>query len=238
MITRTARPTRMSAPDRRDQILDATQAIVDEQGFHALSIEAVARRAGISRPVVYEHFGDLAGLLEALTDRMAERAGAQLAAVLPADLDRDDPAGALLAAFRGYLEAARSDPATWRMVLMPPEGAPEIARERIAIGRNAVLAQLAEAIRPGLGSGQASPDPELTARMISTLADDAVRLALTDPEQYPVERLLSHAQWMLGQLEPPRPGAAKRAATRAGEPQRRATRRRTASRATGRRSGR
>jgi hypothetical protein len=85
------------------------------------------------------------------------------------------------------------------MVLMPPEGAPEIARERIAIGRNAVLAQLAEAIRPGLGSGQASPDPELTARMISTLADDAVRLALTDPEQYPVERLLSHAQWMLGQ---------------------------------------
>jgi AcrR family transcriptional regulator len=67
MITRTARPTRMSAPDRRDQILDATQAIVDEQGFHALSIEAVARRAGISRPVVYEHFGDLAGLLEALT---------------------------------------------------------------------------------------------------------------------------------------------------------------------------
>src|SRR5438445_6053023 len=113
-----SRPARLSAEDRRRQLLDVTAEIADDEGFHALSIEAVARRAGISRPVVYEHFGDLAGLLEALTDRMAERAGAQLAAVLPADLDHDDPSGALMAAFRGYLEAARSDPATWRMVLM------------------------------------------------------------------------------------------------------------------------
>jgi AcrR family transcriptional regulator len=65
------------------QLLDVTKEIVGEQGFHAVSIEAVARRAGITRPVVYEHFGDLKGLLEALVEREGARALAQLAAILP-----------------------------------------------------------------------------------------------------------------------------------------------------------
>ena len=38
-------------------------------GFHAVSIEAVAREAGITRPIVYGHFDDLGGLLEALVER-------------------------------------------------------------------------------------------------------------------------------------------------------------------------
>ena len=57
---------RMSGPDRREQILDVTRAIVGERGFHAVSIEAVARAAGITRPIVYEHFESLGGLLPAL----------------------------------------------------------------------------------------------------------------------------------------------------------------------------
>ena len=59
----------MTAPVRREQLLDVTTAIVVEHGFHAVSIQAVARRAGISRPLVYEHFGDLDGLLQALVER-------------------------------------------------------------------------------------------------------------------------------------------------------------------------
>ena len=60
--------TRMQAGERREQLLDATKAIVAERGFHAVSIEAVAREAGITRPIVYGHFNDLPGLLEALVD--------------------------------------------------------------------------------------------------------------------------------------------------------------------------
>jgi hypothetical protein len=86
---------------------------------------------------------------------------------------------------------------TWRLVLMPPEGAPEVLRERIARGRDAVVAVLAEFVRPGL----ASPDPPLTARMLSALSDEAARLMLTDPGEYPIERLMAHAEWLLGQLQ-------------------------------------
>jgi AcrR family transcriptional regulator len=191
--------TRMSAEERREQVLDSTKAIVAEDGFHAVSIEAVARRAGITRPIVYSHFGDLHGLLEALVERESERALRQLAAVVPTDLGEGDPRAILLAAQRGYLEVVASDPDTWRLLLMPTEGAPAILRERIAGGRAAVVAQLAQAVAAGLGPAR-SPDPELTAHMLSATSDADARLLLDDPEQYPVERLLAHTRWMLEQF--------------------------------------
>src|SRR3954469_4309388 len=126
-VTYSAR--RMTGEQRREQLLDATKAIAVEDGFHAVSIEAVARQAGITRPIVYGHFDDLWGLLEALVERETARALAQLP-----DTFEDLP-GALTA----YLEAVRSDPNTWKLVLVPQEGAPRLLHERIAAGREAVV---------------------------------------------------------------------------------------------------
>jgi AcrR family transcriptional regulator len=190
--------TRLPASERREQLLDTTKAIVAAQGFHAVSIEAVARDAGVSRPIVYGHFEHLNGLLEALVLRESTRALAQLQRVLPSGME--EPRAQLLSALRAYLEAVESDPDTWRLVLMPPEGAPSLLRDLLARGRAAVVGQLAEAVRPGLGSGGPSPDPELTARTLSAIADESARLLLTEPERYPVERLAAHAGWVLEQL--------------------------------------
>ena len=177
---------------------------------HAVSIERVARDAGITRPVVYGHFHDLPGLLEALLERESGRALSQLVAILPADLDRGDVRELLLGALRGYLDAVRSDPATWRLVLMPQEGAPKKLHEHIARGRTAILEQLARAVGPGFGRAGESPDPELTARLLSAFADEAARLLLVEPDRYPVERLLAHARWALGRLRPV-PGSPRKA---------------------------
>jgi AcrR family transcriptional regulator len=193
-------PARMTAEERREQLLDATKAIAGRAGFHAVSIEAVAREAGITRPVVYGHFQDLAGLLEALVTRESDRALAQLAEVMPTDLGHGDPVDALLAGLNGYLSAVEADPVTWRLVLMPPEGAPGVLRDAIARGRAAVVAQLAEVVSPGFGAGRESPDPELTAIMMSTLSDEGARLLLTDPARFPKERILEHARWFLAEL--------------------------------------
>ena len=192
---------RLSAAERREQLIDVTAALAAEEGFHRISIESVARRAGITRPIVYEHFNDLPGLLEAMVDRENERALAQLAAILPREPSAGDPAGALTQCLRGYLEAVRTEPVRWRLVLMPPEGAPEILRERIATGRAAVLAALAQFVGPGLES----PDPALTAATVSAVADEAARLTLNDPETFPVDRLVSHAEWVLRRLAGERP---------------------------------
>jgi AcrR family transcriptional regulator len=190
--------TRMQAGERREQLLDATKTIVAERGFHAVSIEAVAREAGITRPIVYGHFTDLPGLLEALVERETARALAQLVTVLPTDLGHGDPRAALLAALRGYLEVVHDDPATWRLVLMPPEGAPPILHDLIAQGRAAVLEQLTRAVGPRL----ASPDPELFAHTLSAISDEGARLLLTDPERYPVERIVTFAGWLMRELAP------------------------------------
>jgi AcrR family transcriptional regulator len=191
----------MSASERREQLLDVTKKLAEEQGFHGLSIEAIAKRAGITRPVVYAHFEDLDALLEAMLQREAMRALTQLAAIMPAELpDGPDRKDALLAALRGYLEVIQADPVTWRLVLMPPEGAPHILREQVETGRDAIVATLAKVVGPGLAPQRPSPDPELTARLLSALSDEGARLLLKDPQQYPIERLMRHAEWLLGQL--------------------------------------
>jgi AcrR family transcriptional regulator len=191
----------MSAAGRREQLLDVTKRLVGEQGFHNLSIEAIAKRAGITRPVVYAHFEDLDALLEAMLQREAMRALSQLGAILPRALpDGGERSSALLSALRGYLEAIQADPVTWRLVLMPPEGAPRVLRETVEKGREAVVAALAQVVGPGLAPERPSPDPQLTARLLSSLSDEAARLLLSDPEQYPIERLMRHADWLLHQL--------------------------------------
>jgi AcrR family transcriptional regulator len=112
----------MTGEARREHLLDVAKALVAEHGFHGVSVEAVARGAGITRPIVYRHFEDLAALLDALVERETLRALLQLRDVLPADVSD------LISAFDGYLSAVRSDPVTWRLVLVPPEGAPALLR--------------------------------------------------------------------------------------------------------------
>ncbi|CAN5612280.1 TetR/AcrR family transcriptional regulator [soil metagenome] len=196
----------MSAAERREQILAVTKGVADAEGFHAISLERIAREAGITRPIVYQHFGDLNGLLTALVEEEGQAALAQLDNVTPAGPLGEDPVEELLSALRSYLEAVASDPARWRLVLMPPEGSPPVLRERIAEGRGAVVAQLAEYaapfLRPGGSPQSASPDIELTALWMSMLSDDAARLLLTEPEKYPIDRQIAHTRWLLQRISP------------------------------------
>lgn len=57
---------RLTQADRRSQLLDVAIKIVHDSGTDALSLGTVAERAGVSKPVVYEHFGTRSGLLVAL----------------------------------------------------------------------------------------------------------------------------------------------------------------------------
>jgi AcrR family transcriptional regulator len=204
-VTNATHRPRLPRAERREQLLDVTKEIVGEHGLHAVSIDRVAREAGVSRPIIYEHFNDLGGLLNALLDREGNRALAQLATFMPtAAGEGTELLDVLLAALTGYLEAVRSDPITWQLMLMPPEGAPEFLRERVEQARAAVVAQLAALVEQAFEpwGGQRTPDPELTAYSMSTLADTWARLLLTDPDRFDLERILVHARWALGRFAP------------------------------------
>src|SRR4051794_16112361 len=60
---------RMTGQARREQLLDVGRALFAEKGFEATSIEEIAARAGVSKPVVYEHFGGKEGLYAVVVDR-------------------------------------------------------------------------------------------------------------------------------------------------------------------------
>jgi AcrR family transcriptional regulator len=59
----------MTGKERRQQLLDIGRALFAERGFEAASIEEIAARAGVSKPIVYEHFGGKEGLYAVVVDR-------------------------------------------------------------------------------------------------------------------------------------------------------------------------
>ncbi len=188
----------MRATERREQLLDVATELIVERGFHGASVEAVAQRAGITRAVIYQHFGDRQALLETVVDREMTRAQSQVSETAMADLSEGDAHELMLESLEAFLRAVHDHPRTWRLVLMPPEGAPETLRVAIARGRRAVLAKLASAVRPALRSDD-DDDAELTARVLSAISDEYARLVLTDAERFTPERLLRHARRWLEQ---------------------------------------
>ncbi len=65
---RTSRP-RMTGTQRRQQLIEIGRALFAERGYDATSIEEIAQRAQVSKPVVYEHFGGKEGLYAVVVDR-------------------------------------------------------------------------------------------------------------------------------------------------------------------------
>lgn len=64
---------RMTGQQRREQLLDIGRSLFAERGFEATSIEEIAHRAKVSKPVVYEHFGGKEGLYAVVVDREMKR---------------------------------------------------------------------------------------------------------------------------------------------------------------------
>lgn len=190
-----ARPRRKYAPrlppaERREQLLDAALELIAEEGYAAVSIDAVARRVGVSRPVVYSVFSDLGALLEALLAREEERVLAQLATAVPTTLGDRDPDEVVVDGIMAFLGAVAENPMSWRLVLLPLEGTPGSLRERVERSRGAVVEQVERLVAWGLErrGGPDGIDVELFARIIVVLGEEAGRLVLTDPERFPPER--------------------------------------------------
>ena len=79
----------MSSSQRREQLITIGRQIFAERGFDATSIEEVAARAKVSKPVVYEHFGGKEGLYAVVVDREVRSLLDRLSAALTAGHPRE-----------------------------------------------------------------------------------------------------------------------------------------------------
>jgi AcrR family transcriptional regulator len=86
---RETRPrVRMTGRERREQLVLVGRTLFAERGFDAASIEEIAARAGVSKPVVYEHFGGKEGLYAVVVDREMSDLLARLTRALSAGTPR------------------------------------------------------------------------------------------------------------------------------------------------------
>jgi len=84
----------MTGRERREQLIAVGRQVFAERGFEATSIEEIAERAKVSKPVVYEHFGGKEGLHAVIVDRAVQDLMSRLLESLEADHPREQVARA------------------------------------------------------------------------------------------------------------------------------------------------
>jgi AcrR family transcriptional regulator len=178
--------------ERREQLLDAAIRVIVRDGYDGVSVESIAREAGVTRPVVYGAFAGLGPLLGALLDRQQARALEQLASAFPTDAA--DPAEAMLTAVRTMAERVRSDPLTWRPILAAPQATPDAVRRRIDADRDLVRAYLQGLLEGVLPDGA---DAELAAHTLVATLEYFGRVLIEDPDRFDPERLVGFAAGIL-----------------------------------------
>ena len=197
----------MPPAQRREQLIDAALEVILEHGYRGVSIEAVARTAGVTRPVVYDHFPDLPRLLHALVEREERYSLDQLEEVIPAvvnDAAGGEPVEVLGGAVRRFLNAVVDRPATWRLILLPLDGTPAIVRDHIEVNRARMLKRIEALVELSIRLGQLPEDldVELAARAIRDLGEEAGRTALTDPVSFTPDRYERFVQSVLRLIWP------------------------------------
>ena len=102
-----ARSPRMSGRERREQLVMIGRSVFAQKGYDATSVEEIAARAQVSKPIVYEHFGGKEGLYAVVVDREIQALLGQITAALQ---EHEGNARALLEAaamaLLDYIEAS------------------------------------------------------------------------------------------------------------------------------------
>ncbi|QNG17993.1 TetR/AcrR family transcriptional regulator [Rhodococcus triatomae] len=177
----------MSPDERREQLLDVVLEIIDTRGVAAVSMDAVARGAGVTRPVVYGLFSDTDDILRSSLDREERRAMEQVGGAIPVPGEGDvvDAFGQLIEAF---LRAVDEAPQRWRAIFMVADSGTPAFHHRVEHGRALLIERCADALRAS-DRVDGSVDVELLAHHLHAALWGAGRLLLVRPDTFPLERL-------------------------------------------------
>lgn len=186
---------------RRRHLLELATALFAERGFETASMDELAARASVSKPVIYDQFGSKDGLLAAVVDAM----GIELnQAVVAAVAGRTEPADLLAAGSLAFYRFVGERSGTWAMAfgaIRSLDGASPQTAERIAEIRARQDSLVATVIRASARSLGTDPDPlELSAitRGLNGVYEGLVEWWESHPEVEP-ERL---AEWTVALVLP------------------------------------
>ncbi|MFJ2026590.1 TetR family transcriptional regulator [Streptomyces sp. NPDC087897] len=170
---RSAERQRTAAESRRRELLEAADRVVLRDGPQA-SMNAIAAEAGITKPILYRHFGDKGGLYRALAARHTDALLSALRAALDAPADRRRRVESTLDT---YLAAIEARPQVYRFLMHPSDGSadasptdisPVPAEQGFDVGRHSapLLRRLGEELGQVIAERvDLGPDSEQTARI-------------------------------------------------------------------------
>jgi AcrR family transcriptional regulator len=181
---------------RRPQVLDAALDLFLERGYEGASMQAVAERAGVTKPVVYACFPSKEKLFRALLRREEGRILGEIQAAF-GEADLVDPERTLSGGFTAFLRAVAASPEVYRLIFLQEGGGNMAVARRIQRGREAQVDALSLLARGWLErdsrgertAGELDATARLLGHAIAGLAEAGARLLLSGVDQWTPESL-------------------------------------------------
>lgn len=179
--TQRASRKRMKAAERRVQLLEVARRVFGTSGFHAVSMEAVAKEAGVTKPILYDHFSSKKDLYLALID-------ADLAVLHDSVRQAlDSPIGnreRIRASFEAYFDFVDEEADGFRLLMQETVGAERDFRERVEKVREQILSEVADLIvRESRGNLDRVHAETVAAALIGMVETVAQRDPAASPER-------------------------------------------------------
>lgn len=187
------RGARLSRPARRHQLLRAARESFVAQGYHAAAMDDIAERAGVSKPVLYQHFPSKRELYLAL---VAEHTQQMIDAVSTALASTSDNRQRVAATLAAYFDFVDSDDEAFRLVFESDlTSDPEVGA---AVDR--VTSECAELFADVImqDTGLPRPEAELLAVALTGMAQVSARYWMRSGRRVPrdaVDRLMRQLSW-------------------------------------------
>ncbi len=142
------RSNRLPRHERRRQLLDAALEVFVSQGYHAAAMDEIAERAGVSKPVLYQHFPGKLELYLALLD---ESVDTLVEAVRDALRSNPDPKQRVAATFGAYFEFVGGEGRAYRLVFESDLSNETAVRDRLDRGTRECAEMVSQAVREDAG---------------------------------------------------------------------------------------
>ena len=184
---RTPRGTRLARPARRKQLLGAAHELFVAHGYHAAAMDDIAERAGVSKPVLYQHFPSKLELYCALLDQHAEDLAAKVRRALASTTDNKARVAASVAAYFDFVDGKGSDvEGAFRLVFESDLRNDPAVRERVDRMTRDCADAIAETIAHD--TGYRPEEAQLLSIGLTGLMEVSARWWLTSPDRIPKER--------------------------------------------------
>jgi AcrR family transcriptional regulator len=142
--------TRMPREQRRAQLLDAASQVFTRKGYHAAAMDDIAEAAGVSKPVLYQHFNSKLDLYLALLDQACDRL---VDLVSEALATTDDNAERVVATMTAFYDMVSSERAEFRLIFESDLTGESAVEERIWQVNNDIADRIAAVIADDTGLG-------------------------------------------------------------------------------------